>query len=58
MEKLIEILERTPDLAAVLNKYPRLTQALDLRLQNSETVDEFSQRLSLIGEIQTQAYLQ
>lgn len=58
MKRLIEIMERTPDLPAVLHKYPRLTQALDLRLQNEEMGDEFWQILTSIGEKQALAYLQ
>lgn len=57
MEKITETLAATPQLALMLHKFPKLTQALDLRLRDESTQEEFWNILESMGKTQVQAIM-
>lgn len=58
MGRLAETLGNMPGLAEMLRKYPRLTQALDLRLRNESSKEDFWEILENLDNRQIQALLQ
>lgn len=58
MGRLAETLGNMPGLAEMLHKYPRLTQALDLRLRNESSKEDFWEILDNLNKRQVQALLQ
>lgn len=57
MERLTETLKDTPQLPIMLSKFPKLTQALDLRMRDESTQGEFWALLDSMGKNQVQAIM-